>query len=384
VDPTAIIDRAGLDDMIGVLREQGFTTVGPTIREGAIVWDEIGETSDLPVGWTDRQQPGAYALEPRDDDRLFGFVVGPGSLKRWFHPERSVVWRGVVDGATWREEPPPPTPRYAFIGVRACELAAVAVQDRVLADHEHGVDPGYAARRSEALLIAVNCDEPGALCFCSSMGTGPEATSGYDLVLTEVAAGGTIGYLVEVGSARGRAVVDALGDLDEPDAAVVADAAAALAAAEAMPHELDTTDIHDLLLGNLDHPHWEDVADRCLTCTNCTLVCPTCFCSSVTEGSSLDGRAATRTRSWDSCFTLDFSYIHGGSVRTSPASRYRQWLTHKLATWIDQFGTSGCVGCGRCITWCPVGIDLTAEVAAIRRADTRPPSGEPRIEEVTV
>ena len=83
----------------------------------------------------------------------------------------------------------------------------------------------------------------------------------------------------------------------------------------------------------------------------------------------LYGARAERWRKWDSCFTLDFSYIHGGSVRTSAAARYRQWLSHKLATWIDQFGSSGCVGCGRCITWCPVGIDITEEVAAIRASE---------------
>jgi sulfhydrogenase subunit beta (sulfur reductase) len=111
------------------------------------------------------------------------------------------------------------------------------------------------------------------------------------------------------------------------------------------------------------------VASRCLGCANCTLACPTCFCASVSDTTDLEGETAARVRRWDSCFTLDHSYIHGGSVRASLRARYRQWLTHKLASWIDQFGVSGCVGCGRCITWCPVGIDITEEVAAIRARD---------------
>jgi hypothetical protein len=94
------------------------------------------------------------------------------------------------------------------------------------------------------------------------------------------------------------------------------------------------------------------------------LVCPTCFCSTVEDTTDLSGEVATRTRVWDSCFTLGHSYIHGGSVRPTTATRYRQWLTHKLDTWWDQFGTSGCVGCGRCTTWCPAEIDLLAEVPA--------------------
>ncbi len=129
---------------------------------------------------------------------------------------------------------------------------------------------------------------------------------------------------------------------------------------------LDTTDIHDLLLNNLEHPRWAEVAERCLSCANCTMVCPTCFCASVEEVSDLSGDNVRRERAWDSCFTMEHSYTNTGTVRKTTASRYRQWLTHKLATWSDQFGTSGCVGCGRCVTWCPVAIDLTEEVAAIR------------------
>jgi Fe-S-cluster-containing hydrogenase component 2 len=133
---------------------------------------------------------------------------------------------------------------------------------------------------------------------------------------------------------------------------------------------MDTRGIKELLYRNYEHPRWDNVATRCLTCANCTMVCPTCFCTTVEDVTDLSGDHAERWRKWDSCFTMDFSYIHGGSVRATPKSRYRQWLTHKLATWFDQFGSSGCVGCGRCITWCPVAIDLTEEVRAIRDSET--------------
>jgi sulfhydrogenase subunit beta (sulfur reductase) len=136
-----------------------------------------------------------------------------------------------------------------------------------------------------------------------------------------------------------------------------------------MGRRLDTDGIRDLLRETLEHPRWDEVAGRCLTCGNCTLVCPTCFCTAVEDGNDLTGERAERSRVWDSCFSIDYSYIHGGSIRQSPKGRYRQWLTHKLGTWHDQFGSSGCVGCGRCITWCPVGIDITEEVAAIRTTE---------------
>jgi ferredoxin len=139
-----------------------------------------------------------------------------------------------------------------------------------------------------------------------------------------------------------------------------------------MGRTLETNGLKELLQTNANHPRWDEVSERCLTCGNCTNVCPTCFCTTIDDTTDLSGTTAERVRRWDSCFTLDFSYTHGGSVRSSARSRYRQWMTHKLAHWVDQFGSSGCVGCGRCITWCPVGIDITEEAAAIR-ASPGPP-----------
>jgi formate hydrogenlyase subunit 6/NADH:ubiquinone oxidoreductase subunit I len=177
------------------------------------------------------------------------------------------------------------------------------------------------------------------------------------------------GFVVESGSNAGQAVLARL-PLRDPLADDLTRAESARQnAVQQITRKMDTTDIRDLLLGNLNHPRWEQVASRCLSCANCTMVCPTCFCSSVGEVSDLDGSHVERQRTWDSCFNLDFSYMNGGAVRNTVKSRYRQWLTHKLASWVDQFGTSGCVGCGRCITWCPVAIDLTEEVAAIRGDD---------------
>ena len=107
---------------------------------------------------------------------------------------------------------------------------------------------------------------------------------------------------------------------------------------------------------------------RCLACANCTMVCPTCFCNSVQDVTDLSVQESSRVRSWDSCFNPDFAQVHGGNYRSSVKGRYRQWLTHKFSSWFDQFDVSGCVGCGRCITWCPVGIDVTEEIAAIRQS----------------
>jgi sulfhydrogenase subunit beta (sulfur reductase) len=368
--PPRLIERPALDQLLDALRRRGFTPIGPTVRQGAIVHDELDSAHDLPVGWTDVQEGGTYRLARRDDAAVFGHNVGPESWKRHLFQPTLELWRArrSADGGLEVQKASPERPRYAFIGVRSCDLHAIAVQDRIFVEGPWA-DPDYSARREGAFIVAVNCGQAAATCFCVSMGTGPRAESGFDLALTELLDADGHRFLVEVGSERGGEV---LGDLpSRPAEAADRDAAEQVSArtASQMGRELDTTDIRDLLYRNREHPRWDEVADRCLTCGNCTMVCPTCFCSSVDDATDLAGEEATRVRRWESCFSLEHSYVNGGHVRSSTKARYRQWMTHKLASWIDQFGTSGCVGCGRCITWCPVAIDITEEAAAIRATD---------------
>ncbi len=371
----ALLDRAGLQALLDALAARGFDVVGPTLSDGAIVYDRIARIEALPVGWTDRQDAGRYRLQRRADAALFGYAVGPQSWKRFLHPPEELLWRArrQADGFTTAPAPPPPAP-FAFIGVRACELHAIAIQDRVFLGGAHQ-DPGYAARRQGAFLVALNCGTAAGTCFCASMGTGPRAETGFDLVLTELIDANRHDFLVVPGSDAGAALLAALPTRPaEPEAVAAAEAVVAHTAAS-MGRQLDTVGLKELLQANPEHPRWDEVAARCLACANCTMVCPTCFCTSVADHTDLAGIEAERVKRWDSCFTADFSYIHGGSVRASGKSRYRQWMTHKLAHWIDQFGTSGCVGCGRCIAWCPVGIDITAEAAAIRATPGKGPHG---------
>jgi ferredoxin len=368
---TLVVDARALDALLDALRHRGYTLLGPTIRDGAVVLDEIGRAADLPAGWTDEQEGGRYRLRRRDDGAFFGHALGPHSWKRYLHPPMVVRWRARRDdgGFTAEAETPPPA-RYAFVGVRPCELRAVAVQDRVFLGGPF-VDPAYRTRREPAFLLAVDCLEPGGTCFCASMGTGPHAGNGFDLALTELLGDGRHDLVLRVGSERGAEVAaDVPHRPAEP--ADVAAARTAVAAAEGrMGRVLDTDGLRELLYRHYEDPRWDEVAKRCLACANCTMVCPTCFCATVEDRTDLTGAATERRRIWDSCFSQEFSYVHGGSVRTSGGARYRQWITHKLATWHDQFDLSGCVGCGRCITWCPVGIDITAEARALRSGETQ-------------
>jgi len=365
--------QSGIGRLIQVLAKRGHRVIGPIVRNEALVYDEIAGVEDLPKGWTDLQEPGRFRLEHRGDEKLFGYAVGPDSWKRYLNPPNTVVWSGTISPDGFMTEPPAPQPKYAFFGVRPCELAAIGVLDNVFGS-SNGTAPigGYAEVREQAFIVAVNCTEPGGTCFCASMGTGPSASSGYDIAITEIAHDGNMRYLVESGSDAGAEVLADLEPMETASGNEIETAAELIAtAADSMGRTLETTDLQDLLQGNAKNPRWESIAERCLACGNCTMVCPTCFCNTMEDNLSLDGQHATRSRAWDSCFTLGFSYMHGLPMRESVAARYRQWMTHKLSTWIDQFGDFGCVGCGRCITWCPVGIDITKEAAAIRRGDLR-------------
>jgi ferredoxin len=372
----AIITVDGLETLLQAIQARGYRAIGPSLQDQAIVYDDVESTNDLPRGWTDEQDGGRYRLTRRGDDALFGYSVGPHSWKKYLHAPKLRLWTAARDGDDVSIAPEvEPDDRLAFIGVRACEIRAIEIQDRTLVGDLY-VDPHYQALRERALIIAVNCGQAGGACFCASMQAGPRVKRGFDIALTELLDGGEHVFLVEVGSDEGRALMALIPHRAASDEEIEAAEAVIERTASSMGREMRSDDLNELLMNNLEHPRWDEVATRCLTCANCTLVCPTCFCTSVEDLSDLAGAHAERWRRWDSCFTMDFSYIHGGSVRASAKSRYRQWMTHKLATWIDQFGASGCVGCGRCITWCPVGIDITEEVRAIRGHDAA--AEEPR------
>ncbi len=385
-----VLDPGALDALIEALRSDGYAVVGPTVRDGAIVYDRVDSAGELPRGWGDRQEPGRYRLERWGDETLFGYAVGPHSWKHFLFPAHERLREASRDGdAVTVEAPPPEATRHAFLGARACELRAIAMQDRVFTGGFY-VDAGYARRSEGAFLIAVECAVAGGTCFCASMDAGPGVEDGFDVALTELTppagegreAGATHELLARAGSERGSALLARLPRREATAADRERARAVVKATTVSLGRSLDTKGIRELLRAAAEHPRWDDVAARCLSCTNWTLVCPTCFCSSVSDTSDLTGAHVERTRRWDSCFSLDFSAFAGGHVRGSTRSRYRQWLTHKLASWIDQFGSSGRVSCGRCITWCPVGIDITHEAAAIRAAPmpvrAAPPAGARR------
>ena len=368
-ETTAMLDTAGLDRLVDVLIERGYRVVGPTVRDNAIVLAELESAEDLPAAGGSTVGPGHYRLHRRDDDAAFAHSAGPQSWSSsCTHPgngcDQMIAGGEMSDGAAQKS-----IPRYAFIGVRGCDLAGIATLDRVLGGGKFP-DGSFARCRRQIFVVAVNCTEPGGLCFCASMGTGP-------------AVGTRLRPCPDRTRRRRRASLPCRrrhrgwcrgtgGDTALPGRRSMKSAVPE-PTSKRRPHrmgrQMPSGNLRDLLrvlagvaaVGGGGQP----LPDM----WNCTMVCPTCFCTSTEDVTDLTGEHAERWQNWASCFEPDLSYIHGGNVRQSGASRYRQWLTHKLGTWHDQFGMSGCVGCGRCIAWCPTGIDITEEMNKMASAD---------------
>lgn len=367
--PACIVAREDLPNLVPLLQRAGYEIIGPTLRQGAIAYAAIESFEDLPIGWTVEQEAGRVRLARRSDFMVFGHAVGAESWKRWLHPPAATLFTvHRENGKTEIQAAAVSPPKRALFGVRPCDLHAIASLDRVFLEGAVP-DAAYAAVRANMLVIAVNCGTPADTCFCTSMETGPgvprRSSLKFDLLLTELT-DGEHRFLVQAGSDRGQAL---LADMTTTSASEEDEAAARIlirTAQKGMLRRLEARTAQLVLLGDaVESRRWQAIGARCLACTNCTMVCPTCFCTTVEDGASVDGTTAWRKRVWDSCFTQSFSYIHGGSVRATIPSRYRQWMMHKLAAYREQFNVHGCTGCGRCIAWCPVGIDITEEARAL-------------------
>ncbi|MGQ9782310.1 MAG: 4Fe-4S dicluster domain-containing protein [Nitrososphaeria archaeon] len=347
--------------ILGNLKLKGYKVVGPKLKNNAIIFSEVDSIKDLPIGYVDTQGPGKYEVK-KSGESFFSYVNGPFSLKNFLYPSEvdllKVEKKGnkihVLPNTNFAE-------KRAFIGIRSCDLSALKVLDKTLLGYEY-IDERYKLLRNGIFILGVNCVRAGENCFCASMNTGPKLGDGFDLALTEM----EDGFLLEVGSAEGEKMLDGV-ELRRASEYEVHKAGELIErASKAMTKKVNTLNLKNVLYNQLTNQRWNDVAKRCLSCGNCTMVCPTCFCNDVFDDNDVKSGVTTRKRIWDSCFNVEFAETTAGNVRPTIKDRYRQWLMHKMAYWVDQFGTFGCVGCGRCITWCPVGIDITEEVRALR------------------
>ncbi len=361
------LPRNNFSELLTALSDGGYRCLAPKVCDGAIVYKELPSQDTLSTGISIHQAPGSYRVEITDSARNFGWSNGPQGLKPLVFKSRETLWsvrRDTNGQMTFTESAAEPDP-VAIIGVRSCDLAALALQDKHFLNN-HNRDSHYQTRRASLFLVAVNCTHPSDTCFCASTGDGPTAQDGFDLLLDEL----DDGFVIRAGTEAGEKILETL-----PVDPVAPEQAEAISrqnqrARECQTRRLPSRNLEQALFENLEHPRWRTVAQRCLSCANCTSVCPTCFCYSEQDTGTLDFTRSEHVREWDSCFTQGHSYIHGLTIRADTKLRYRQWLTHKLGSWHSQYGRSGCVGCGRCISWCPVGIDITEEVTAIVSAET--------------
>jgi len=363
-----LLPSSKFSSLFEALTRRGYDVIGPKVRDGAIVLDRMQSAEELPIGWTDEQSPGHYRLKRREDQAFFGFAAAAQSWKKYFLPSDARVWSAERSNGSFHilnNDVPPPRP-LALLGVRPCDLAAIAIEDRVLMQ-DHYVDSEYANRRQGAFIVVAQCTHAAPTCFCASLTSGPASKPGFDLAITELLEPSDIhAFVIHAGSAKGAELLSELETQPATSEDLRRESELMENAKQSQVRKLDLRGLKEFASKKFDDDCWDKIVARCLTCGNCTMSCPTCFCSTIEDTSDITGNRVDRWRRWDSCFTLSFSYIHGGSVRTSTKSRYRQWLTHKLVSWVDQFGMPGCVGCGRCITWCPVGIDLTESVHTIQ------------------
>ena len=354
------LPKPDLERLFAALQAADYTVDGPRVTNGVIQFDRLDGPDGLPWGISDDQDAGRYRLVAGPAHRAFTWTTAPQALKPLTFPPRETLWSVTrsPDGQLGFEEHRPPQARRAVIGVRACDLAGLDIQDRHFGARE---DPWFLSRRNGLFIVAVNCARSAPTCFCAATGDGPAVTSGYDLLLDEL----DESFLVWAGSNEGEALIARLGLAAASTDQVEAAAAQQQAASEMQKRRIPEGRLETALEKQRSSPVWDSIAQRCLACGNCTAVCPTCFCHRHTEAPALDATASTHGREWDSCFSEGHSLAHGHPLRRDIAHRYRQWLSHKLGAWHTQYGRSGCTGCGRCITWCPVGIDLTVSISAV-------------------
>ena len=365
IDTTLAIKKEDLTTLISLLQKKGYKTIGPTIKENALVLTDVNKLEDFPIGYSTVQEKGSFRLKQNLNKQYFGFTTGHDSWKQFLFPPQCVLFDSSKDNGHWKETlEMEDDQKQAFIGVRPCDLAAITIQDNVFIRDDF-TDPIYKAKRQNLLIISVSCSDPAPTCFCSSMGTGPKAETGFDLNLIEL----DNLFLVEVGSDAGLSLMREIPWELASAYHLQTSNQINLDSQNSIQRKMeDLKNLPEMLINNLGSPMWEQISENCLNCGSCTQVCPTCFCWDMVDNTNLPGNKTERVRIWDSCFNPTYSAQAGGNIRATTMPRYRQWLTHKFSTWINQFGSLGCTGCGRCIVWCPAKIDITENISKLQEA----------------
>jgi len=348
-----------LQRLFDTLLDQGFDLNGPAVKNNSIQYVPINLTEQLPWGVQDKQDLSIHELKVVDDSKCFQWSNGASSAKSHLFKQDVTLWKVLKDEDTQKlefvQEKIKAKP-VALFGLKSCDLEAIKIQDKTLL-HGKFVDDIYQNYRKNLFAIGVNCVYASSNCFCKSLNTGPEIkTDVAELILTEIKDGFLVEYISE--RAKGILAVDEWVDVSP---GMVSEAKTLKNQANDQHKSIPLAEIRSANMhrGSKDADLWNSFMGDCTSCGTCTQVCPTCFCHKTEELPSFDEDESEHIRMWDSCFNESHGYTNGINHRPDLLSRYQMWMMHKFSEWQRQFGVSGCVGCGRCMSWCPVGIDVT-------------------------
>jgi ferredoxin len=321
-------------------------------------------------GPTKRGLDASFEEISTNDQLFLDYVSTVLPPKKFFHPPRLELFSFDLKKKDNKIKEIKSEEKIMILGIHPCDVHALIRLDQFFTgDFE---DPYYQNRRKNTILVAINCVEPSDYAFCNSMGTGPFLDRGYDLLLTDI---GTK-YLIEIGSEKGKKTLQGLHLDTASDADFTEKNHRYKLMEKRFKRFINPSWLSKIVQENIDHNIWTILGERggiakslpCLSCGSCSFVCPTCYCYDVYDTLDLSLQKGKRIRELDSCQLLEYGEVaQGGNFRRNRNDRVRHWMMCKLGAAAG--GThSSCVGCGRCIRNCPVGIDIT-EVAKILRGE---------------
>jgi ferredoxin len=298
-----------------------------------------------------------------DDEPFFAYLNSKNAPKNIFfpHTETMMKYTRTPQGMVFSSEVNEAGQSVLF-GVRPCDAHSFVVLDKLF-DQEKYKDQYYIAKRQNTTVITLACVKPPyATCFCTSVDGEPVSSEGADILLTDIGDE----YLVELVTEKGAKLAGYFGDTKADAPAEAKKAELAAKAKEAIKSKVPAHEVKPILDKNFDHPFWDTIHAKCLACGTCTYLCPTCHCFDISD--EVVGSDGIRLRSWDSCmFPLFTKETSGHNPRPSQKERWRQRTMHKFKYYIDMFNTIGCVGCGRCVMYCPVNLDIRKVVEDISK-----------------
>lgn len=341
---TLILPKGELQSWCARLKEAKIRVVVPMERNGRIIFDELADGSELSLPT--------------------GYIKSDLSPKQFLFPPTEPLFRFQFKHEDVElEETEPHAPKTALLFIRPCDAAGIIALSKVFFDDP--VDPYFASRFDNTILIALACDERTPSCFCTAAGYSPYWSDDVDVLVCDV----DDAYLLWIFTDKGEQAVGAAPELfSEAEESHIEESNKKRASIEAnLPPYAELVGIAEKLIANFESGLWERLCRRCLSCGACTYVCPSCSCFDVADEDNPYG--GCRYRNWDGCcFAMFTMHASGHNPRPTQMHRYRQRTMHKFSYFPLRYGMNMCVGCGRCIDVCPVGMDIYEVAKALSSA----------------